>query len=1845
MRKILFTVLTALFFSVQENVIAQTYTELWNQAEAAARKDLPQSQRKVLNQIVSKAGKEAQYVHLLKALLKESQVVATISPDSLAPAVERLKERERQAKSVALQAVYQAVLAYIYESNHELDDQWQQTALDYKQKALSHPAELAAVKATDYEPFLKKGGDSGLFGNDLLSVIGYETGQYEALHQYYLTTPNRRAQLLTALKTLDAPLLLSNLPRVDSLISCYGDLVECGEAAVLRFQMMQLSEDFSAREQMEFIDQSLSRWGSWKGMNTLRNARNSLTARCFTATVPNRVFIPNREQQVVLSRLRGISDLTMTLYRVNVDGNTQLNPNNTTDYKKLKPLLTSLPQTVTRHYEGHAEYELFSDTVTLAALPVGVYMIEIATKPGTEVSRQLYFVSDVRVLVQSLPGKKIRYVAVSATTGQPLAGVSLRLRTYVRQQRSYAETLVTTNAKGEYLYTYKDDRPTDIFATLKTDRACPVVNAFGGYSYYEGQRNVERGQVMTDRAIYRPGQTVRAAAILYQVKNGFEHQALSGKEVKAVLYNANYEVVAEKTLTTDAYGTVATDFVLPSSGLTGQFHVSIDNHHAYFRVEEYKRPTFQVELPKPEQDYKAGDTLSVKGQAMSYAGVPVQGARVSYRVERRRAWWWVSYWRYLDMAALGNTQVDAEVYRGEAQTDDDGRFEISMPLVMPETEVPLFCNFVVVADVTDAAGETHHGELSLPLGNRKMALTVDLDDKLLSESKPTMTFHLRNAAGTELSETVNYRIDGGKWQTATTRAVLSLSKLQLESGKHELEAVCTGDTLKKSFVVFSLSDKRPATETSDWFYVSAEQFPNDGTPVTLQVGSSDKNVHIVYTIVSGDRVIESGAVNKSNELINRKFTYKDEYENGLALCYAWVKDGKTYQHTTTIRRPLPNKQLRMAWETFRDRLTPGQQEEWTLSILSPDGKPLTVPAQLMAVLYDKSLDQLSAHTWQFEPFVNLPLPSVRWVYGSWGSSRLNGAYQANFLSEKKLEFSHFDHTCYPMVSRLRVPPVLFKQSAKVALTKTEGLNDVTMESAAQRFDLAESKGISTDDSEPLQGVIAGLGVVEDTADEAGSMRLSGNGAEEPTVQLRENLQETAFFYPQVQADSTGRVSLKFTLPESLTTWRFMGLAHTSDLLYGLLEGETVAQKDVMIQPNVPRFVRVGDEANVSARIINTSDQELSGIVRLILSDPETSEVVFSEQQTSSLQPGSTTAVSFKVDAAKLSAHSLLVCKMTVSGETFSDGEQHYLPVLPDRERVTVTVPFTQTKPGVTTIDLQNLIPQSDQSSPKFTVEYTNNPAWFMIQALPSVGQPQDMNVVSQAASVYANSLALHLLNQNPSVRGVFETWRNEKGAETSLQSALAKNEELKDLLLNETPWVMDAEREAEQKQRLADFFDTNLMDARLASAVEKVQKMQNGDGSWSWWPGMNGSFYMTVAVSEMLVRLQVMTGQVSPLRAQLDKAFQFMDGEIVKLVDEMKKEEKKGRRQVFPSQKALQYLYLSTLDGRKPSGRLAASQDYLKNLLKKEGSTLSLYDKALASMVLNSSMFLKSLKEYTVYKEGMGRYYDTPRAGYSWRDYRIPTQVAVIEAFKWLAPLDTTTVAEMQQWLLQEKRTQAWDTPINSVDAVYAFLDGNNSVLKAQKETELSIDGTPLATPKATAGLGYVKTGVSQAAPKTFEAKKTSTGTSWGAVYAQFMQPTHDIADQSSEISVKREVIGSDVKSSKSAAQSKVGSRVTVRLTIVVQRDLDFVEIVDRRAACMEPVQQLSGYRGGAYCSTKDNATCYYYDVLPKGKHVIETEYYIDRTGRYETGTCTVQCAYAPEFRGTTRSQTIIITE
>ena len=1830
---------------------ADNYTTLWKQADEALEKDLPKTEQQWLGQIMEKARSEKAYGQLLKAELRMSKSLMAVSPDSLLPAVNRLREAEVNARKdePVLSMVYAAVLGHLYKSYEELGDDHEAISADYFVRSLAQPELLAKYKALDYAPLVVEGKDSRIFYNDLLSVIGFEAGNMELLHSYYEKNGNRPASLITALEILkknhkpwERDLKASAyVASLDSLAEQYGDLPECGEVAIVRYSMMEQCET-TPEERMRYIDNALAKWGSWQRMNQLRNAQMSLTQPSFSAQLGNMVSLPNHQRKLEFNMVRNIGEVKMTVSRLKLDATTELNPSNANHYAKLKAAIERVVQTETHSYKNHPSYKEVEDSMFIKGLPVGIYMIEITTdNKNIQPQRCLYYVSDLYVLSQEMPEKKIRYAVVSGTTGQPVAGATLVLKFPQRYDTKKKSEVLTCGPNGEVVYTYTNNAPEDVRAYTTTDKFLPSTGIWNQFSFYENTRETQYVTLYTDRSIYRPGQTVHVAALAFLNQRGLTTKAMPNKNMRLTLRNANHKVVEEKEVTTDEFGMASADFVLPQNGLNGTYVIqsNVGNGYAHLTVDEYKRPTFQIEFPEVKESYQHGDTVKVKAYAKSYAGVPVQGAKVTYRVDRSQAFWW---WRF-----GGDSDANAQLLEGETVTDTDGAFTIPMPMMLPESALAdrdhtaRFYQIKAWAQVTDQAGESHEGEMTLPLGNKNTAISCDVPEKSLREDLKTITFSRHNMAGTVIEGRIKWQIDGGEWHDAEANKPVDISQLPLSSGRHEVQAVCENDTVKQTFVVFSLADKRPCIETHDWFYQTSSVFPRDGKPVTIQVGSSDTDTHILYTIISGKRVLESGVIDQSNAILTRQFTYREEYGSGLLLTYAWVKEGQMYQHQTQIMRPLPDKRLILTWKTFRDRLTPGQKEEWTLHIARPDGTP--AKAQLLAAMYDKSLDNILSHGWDFSPNIHQNLPSAHWRKGYYGSRHFSGTAPQRYMRVLDLSFNRIDPSLlsmywYGAVDELKTMSLGSANSSKRLLASRSAAPK-----AIGSFDMqAKEMAAETVAAEEM------LADVAFSESDAGSAAAGNNGQEQ---QMRENLNETAFFYPALTTDADGNVAVKFTLPESLTTWRFMGLGHDKEMNYGMLNGEAVAKKDVMIQPNMPRFVRQGDKATLSARIFNTGEQAVSGTARLQLIDPETNKVIDQSTQPVTLDVNSTTTVAF-VCAPKATWPALLIAKCSVEGKTFSDGEQHYLPVLPDVEMVVNTLPFTQNTAGLKEIDLTKLFPQSRSKdhTPKLTIEYTNHPAWLMIQALPSVAARNDKDVISQATAFYANSLGAFIMKQNPTIKGTIEQWQQEMGTETSLMSSLQKNQDLKSLVIDETPWVMDADREADQKRQLINYFDDNTLQYRLDKNLQNLRDLQNGDGSWSWWPGMPGNLYMTTAVVKVLTRLNAMTGSQQGTTQMLSSAMQYLGKEMVEEVKQMRKLEREHKvKDLRPSETAVDVLYIWSLANTQLSGKTADARTYLVDHLAKQTHEFTIYGKAVAAVILakngkqqKAAEYLESIRQYSVYQEEKGRYFDTRKAYYSWRDYKIPTEVAAIEALKAIEPNDQQTVEEMQRWLLQSKRTQAWDTPLNSVDAVYAFLNGRTEMLQTKEPCVISLNGKPMDMPKATAGLGYVKTSASGNNLKTLSVRKTSDGTSWGAVYAQFMQPVTEIQSATAGITVKRELLAADTQKPIGKALS-VGDKIKIRITITAERDYDFVQLIDKRAACMEPVQQLSGYHWGYYCSPKDYTTNYYFDRLSKGKHVVETEYYVDRQGTYATGTCTVQCAYAPEYTAREAAHTIVV--
>ena len=1834
MKRNIMTLLITVFAMLQAT--AQTYDNLWKQADIIAQKDQPKSEIGVMKKIISKATVAKDYGQLLAAEIRQAILWREISPDSLTPNVKRMETEALKAKDPVLKAVRYAVLGKVYrEVNGKKSE-------EFFKKALEQPELLARNASTGYVPLTLKGVDGSSFNNDLLHLIGFEADSKEAyllMYTYYDKVENRGAACLCAYKLIEKyrqddvreVRKSKYLNTIDSLIHVYQDIPEAGELAVEHFRFMEGATDAKPLDKLNYINYALNRWGGWSRMNVLRNAQKRLTEPMFQVKDMPQVLRPGEKAWVQLD-VRNLQNLNIRLSRLNITADNEYDAQNEATYKMLLKKTTKLHQKdFSRNYYGRPDYETVKDSIEIGGnLPLGAYLMEVTSdNTGIAPQRELFYVSNLAVMIQQLPDDRHRYVVVNATDGQPVSGAKIVLyeRNYDDKTGKFKRVIharMTTDDQGEAYFKNVDGK---VLIYTSADKFAPAKDIYLSRArYYEKKDDEVKYQLFTDRAIYRPGQKVHATAVSYIVKKGLDASVPGkSKELKFILRDANWKQMAEQKATTDEYGTASVNFELPKEGQTGQYSISVNGTATeYIRVEEYKRPTFEITFPKVNEKYTWGDTVVVKASAKTYAGVPVQGAKVEYQVTRRnQLWWW------------GAGSAGQLVKTDSCVTREDGTFDVEIPLeaslsgkdeadMSDFMRIARFFNFEVSAIVTDISGESHEGVMSLPLGTKSTILTVNLPKRIEADSLKTVTFAYRNASGMPIASNLKYRIDGGEWKVAEANAPVAIKEYAAssassahvwKSGVHQLEAICGTDTLQQKFTLFSIKDTHPMEPTTEWYYQTAKTFPHDGKPVYVQVGSSENGAHIVYSIIAGNKLLEKGAWELGDSIVTLPFTYREEYASGVVINYSFVKNGECYARKISIARPLPEKKLNITWKTFRDRLTPGQKEKWTLHVTTPDGKP--AKAQLMSVLYDKSLDQLAEHTWEMSLGFSQWLPDCYWKSNlKYYKMGLAGTYPTKYYDEKELDVDKFDgkyFSFYAYMQAMQLSKLERSYGGTVEAVRMEKHSMVKDELVRDEAKVMRSRGnqmARVGAAAPSANKV--FDAVEEMPQFAGG---SGSDAGQylDKVQVRENLNETAFFYPALESDNQGNVAINFTLPESVTTWKFMGLAHDKEMRNGCLVDEAVAQKTVMVQPNMPRFLREGDKSTIVVKLFNTSDKKVNGNARMQILDAETQKVVWQKTQGYRIDAEGSATVSFDVQGLK---EGVYINKVVAAGNGYSDGEQHYLPVLGNRELVVNTLPITLHQQGEQSFDLSRLFLNKEgkqakgAENAKVTVEYTNNPSWLMVKALPSISNPDEEDAISLMSAIYANTITTHIQKH------------------------------------------LSLEKQPEQNLSQENHSQQNLSQEtiRLQNQVEKLKKLQNADGSFSWWKGMKGSRYMTTSVAEMMVRLNAVAGVQKSTAKMLTSAINYLSWQTAQEVREMKKQEEK-KHKVSPSEQALHYLYILSMDGRKMKQNQEADKTYLLEKMSKMTGDFTIYGKARAAVVLakncqqnadyreKAGEYLQSVNEYAVYREEMGRYYDTRKALYSWRNYKIPTQVSVIEAMQMLKPNDKQTIEELQRWLLMSKRTQSWDTPVNTVDAVYAFMKGNESNWNRKAENAvLKLDGKLLPMPQDSTTLGYVKTEKAGKA-STLSINKKSDYTSWGAVYAEFKQPLSEIASAESGIKVRRVIVPAESQG-RGKAQAKVGEKVKVTLIITADRDYDFVKIVDKRAACLEPVNQLSGYQWGMECyvSPKDNTTNFYFDRLSKGKHFVEMEYYVDRKGDYQSGSCTAECTYSPEFGGRTEA-------
>ena len=1885
------SLIVLLVMSVFAPMQAQTYDNLWKELEVLERKDLPKSVISEAMKIYDKAKAEQNVPQMMKAYLTAMQYRSLLTPDSLKVDMNGLEQWASQTGSMEDKAILYSILG---EMTMPADVK---KGLGYLQASLKDKDRLLLIPVEKLRPMVRVGEASKRYFRDnlynllarraiqimqqyrwqaaakanqtnSLSVDMTDMDQfvtyqfvpvsdcdltaavmqtYQSLLKAYDTETEREGWLLTGIDALNY--LYRNFSgnfsndvcqqELRKWIHTYPAVKTVPEAYLALAQFLQYQNN--QVERLRIVREGIAGYPRYEGINQLKNIEKEILNASLSLEIAT--AYPG-EQQSVKVNYKNLTGITLQLYKVNLPVTSAVLQNRTTHFESKYARLQR-----EEHFslKPTTDYLNVDTTLTIQAPQAGIYFLKAVPDGKKGVSDgTLMNVTALKTIYRPLPDGTLELVVVDAVSGQPVSEAEVTI--YTEKGGGYSpQQTYQADKQGTLKLDFLNSNKYWYNAHTAADNAMPILNLWKNDYYYKESKRKEVLQLFTDRSIYRPGQTVYVSGLAYEMEKD-STRVLADKKYTVSLYDANNNETGKVEVWTNGFGSFSGQFVLPSPCLTGYFSLRAADTSVSFKVEEYKRPTFDVTFEPVKVEYQVGDSIEVVGMAKTFAGAPVQNARVHYNISRSYAW----VWRFMGRGSAR--------WEGEAMTDADGKFTVPVHFEIDSDrrESPLwYYTYNIQADVTDGAGETQQANLSLPLGSTSMVLNMDnLPDNLVKEKKLEIKLTAMNLSGEPVDTPVTYQVvemeeqkdgqekEGRKVLTGTVEANKSFvpeAIYALPSGNYRLKLSAKDTqgrecTASKNFLLFSLNDKRPPFVITDWFYQDGLEF-DAASPATVYIGSSEKNVYLLYDVFAGNKRLESKRIELSDSVVSFRFPYKKEYGDGILVSMAFVKDGRLYSHNARIMKPAPEKKLQLKWTTFRDKLRPGQQEEWKLTVLYPDGSP--AEAEMLATMYDASLDKIySAHKLDFGVDFHYVVPLTYWNTSYMRNAYLYVDFPLKRLRAVPLEYSEL---IIPSTGRMEAMVVGYGGSPRATLA---GALKIRGRSAAN----------AVMNQEAVTDMVLQEEMVETSAQEKVEMGSSEELAETGDIQIRENFAETAFFYPQLRTNEKGEVSISFVLPESLTRWKFMGLAHTRNVDYGKIEATATASKEFMLQPNMPRFVRVGDKANIAASLMNLSDKGVKGTVRMELFNPETEKVFYSQKQKFDVKGGETGHVNFTFEVSD--KYAVMACRMVADGDTFSDGEQRYIPVLTDKQWVTETVPLNVNGEGAHIFSLENLFNKHSKtaSEQRLTVEFTAHPAWYAVQALPVVANPQNEDALSWATAYYAHSLAACIVKENPRIKQVFDSWKAQGGTKETFMSNLQKNQELKNILLAETPWLTEATNEAEQKQRIATLFDLNTMNSQLAVSVEKLGELQNADGAWSWYKGMQGSRYVTTQVMEMLVRLNALTHQDADSRMQpmIQKGFEYLGKQAAEEYKSMKEAEKKGAVGIRPSEQVLRYLYICALDGKAPVDEKV--NRYFIDKLSGEGKELTIYGKALGAIILQQAgkvaeakLFMQSLMEYSVVTDEMGRYFDTPKARYSWFSYKIPTEVAAMEAIQRITK-DTKAIDEMKRWLLKQKQTQTWETLIATADAVYALMaTGASDLLANTGGVEITLGKEVIRTP-ADDAIGYIKKTVSGDVMniKKVRVDKEGAGMGWGAVYAQYLESMDQIGEQGNGLSVSRQLYKGDEALNESVPL-KVGDKITVRLTVKADRDMDFVQIKDDRAACMEPLQAVSGFRWsnglGYYQATKDASTQFFIDQMRKGTYVIEYQVYVNRTGEYQTGIATVQSAYAPEFGGHTGGYRVMV--
>ncbi len=1901
--------------SAPQKPSAQTVN--WKIVDQLLEQDLPESALKELAKYEVKLNKSGNMQEIIKAQLYKSKIRMDINPHQAAESLKEIEEFTNSLDKSAEQQLMFCTLAEFYLTHYQNNkynidkrtnipgelpeniETWTQNHylqkinslfdITLKDKGLTQKTELKELKdlLVSFNEEINK--TPSLYDYLLYKKIEIlnefdDTSSIKACYQELInfrkSQDNTVLSVVAELEYLKFQHQNSDLYiiQLDNLAKTYKDspaIVEIyAEQANYYLRLTELANHKKLAHNI--CKKGIKNYPSYQRIGILQNIKKQIEEK--ELNLIGKPQIKAFSEFEIELETKNIDELNLELYKVNLPAtdfflynlNKRINPKNELNNKELVEKNTIRIKT-------NKNFEKTTTKHSLTNLDYGIYEIRVydpKAEDDSDKTAVLHFVTtDLTYIKKDISNKETAYYIVNRITGKRLKNVELSVYEYKYNIDKYDLQHIETHktdSKGKIILSRKAPY-TEILIQLKNkdDKyfyASTYTSFQADINYNEkAQENID---IFTDRSIYRPGQTLYFKAIAYSLSKKTD-KVLTNKKITIDLIDVNGKTVQTKELTSNEFGSVSGEFILPSSGLNGYYTIRANRQFSNrFRIEEYKRPTFEVLIEQPKDEVKFDKEVQLEGEVKAYSGHGIANAKVKYTIHKQSH----PFWRwYIPIRS------EVLVESGTIDTDENGNFKINFIPKKDEKITNLSFKqinyFNISIEATDIKGETQQGKINIAVGEQSLFIIADIPQRINKDITSSFKISTQTLNREEISKNIKYQIYSIKTTTDyaeniinhevykedalvqeanfnTANEKLTLDFSSYHSGRYKIKLTTEesdGEKVESEyyFVVYGAKDKSPAVKTYTWV-LNKNIECEVGEKAEILFGTSVKNAEVLMELIYKNQILSSKWIKFNNSIRKYNILLSPKYRDGLTVNFTFVQDEKLFTESIKITEKKAAKRLSPSLIVFRNKLKPGEHAEWTLNV--PEVSENDKIVEMLASMYDASLDNFEPHQWRFNPLHTPYYPYI----SNWTA----------YLKSKEYKYIRFS------TEYVDVPSFYTPQSNKFGLFETYHYTNYRhFQIRGKRAALMQS---TTDQGMGQSAIVSkesSPNVKEESFD---SEDFHQEKITSPNI--RENFNETAFFFPHLYTDNTGNVKIKFNMPESLTKWKFSALAHTKDLFYGLYETDITTEQDLMIQLNMPRFVRESDMVQLTANLTNLSDRDLNASVQLLISDPKTEQVVLLNDTNMlqvNIKAGASLPISWKVKG--FNQTNLYTCKVTASTADFTDGEQHYLPVLPDKVLVTESYPisikgdepqtfqFDKINELIDSVDTQNL-----------NLEFTANPIWYAIQALPTLSSPQYDNAIDYFTAYYVNSLAGKIIADHPKIKAVFEDWEASKT--TNIRSALQENQALKQVLIEESPWLSTAEKETERQARIALLFDINQQSQQKQLWLNKLSSLQLNNGAFTWFEGMKESRWITQNIVDGLIKLQKLNLDSKSIDSMLQQAIIYLDGQMNKDYLFIKNNIKNYQTKQTISANQLYYLSLrSQVLNIELNENIIEAYIYFLEQVKQYHNKFNLHNKALAAITLHYNdnldirdKVLQSLNENALKTDEMGMFWAKNTAGYFWNQRPVSVHTKLMEAFN-LSNDYTNELEEMKVWLIRQKQTQIWDTPISSVDAIHTLITTGIDLLKSPVHYNISAKDKKFSTKEGISGSGYlqknlqaedIKDGI-KIQTSDISIKELESPRAWGSLYWQYYRNMDEVRSSANALQISKQLfvekVTNDTKlmlplnaKDKDYMQIvKTGDKIIVRLTISTDRDLEFVSLKDNRASNLEPLIQTSStyWRDNLmyYRSIKDVSTLYFFNELRKGTYILEDEYFVNNSGEFSGGTAEIQCLYAPEYKSISSGERI----